>query len=56
MIPVVLKKDAAGNSVAQGQFTLNRLDYKLGEGLWADTATVANEVAIRVRMVLPPVL
>jgi polyisoprenoid-binding protein YceI len=56
IIPVVLKKDAGGNSVAQGQFTLNRLDFKVGEGLWADTATVANEVAIRVRMVLPPVL
>ena len=55
VIPVVLKKDAAGNSVAQGQFTLNRLDYKVGEGLWADTAAVANEVAVRIRMVLPPV-
>jgi len=55
VIPVALKKDAAGNSVAQGQFTLNRLDYKLGEGMWADTSAVANEVAVRIRMVLPPV-
>jgi len=55
VIPVVLKQDAAGNSVAQGQFTLNRLDYRVGEGLWADTAAVANEVAVRIRMVLPPV-
>jgi polyisoprenoid-binding protein YceI len=54
VIPVLLKKDAAGNSVAQGQFTLNRLDFKVGEGLWSDTATVANEVAVRIRMVLPP--
>jgi polyisoprenoid-binding protein YceI len=55
VIPVVLKKDAGGNSVAQGQFTLNRLDYRIGEGMWADTGTVANEVAVRIRMVLPPV-
>ena len=53
VIPVTLTKDATGNSVAQGQFTLNRLDYRIGEGLWADTDTVANEVAIRFRMVLP---
>jgi polyisoprenoid-binding protein YceI len=55
VIPVVLKKDAAGNSVAQGQFTLNRLDYRIGDGPWADGNTVANEVAVRIRMVLPPV-
>jgi polyisoprenoid-binding protein YceI len=55
VVPVQLRKDAGGNSVAQGQFTLNRLDYKIGEGMWSDTGTVANEVAVRIRMVLPPV-
>jgi polyisoprenoid-binding protein YceI len=55
VIPVMLRKDAGGNSVAQGQFTLNRLDYRIGDGQWADTGTVANEVAVRIRMVLPPV-
>ncbi len=54
VVPMTLRKDAAGNSVAEGQLTLQRLDFKVGEGLWADTATVANEVVIRVRMVLPP--
>jgi hypothetical protein len=34
---------------------LNRLDYRIGDGQWADTGTVANEVAVRIRMVLPPV-
>ena len=43
-----------GNSVAEGSFTLMRLDYKIGEGMWADTDTVRNEVVVRVRMVLPP--
>ena len=35
-------------------FTLKRLDYKIGEGQWADPDTVANDVVVRVRMVLPP--
>ena len=54
VIPVVLKKDAACNSVAEGQFALKRLDYRIGDGQWADTDTVANEVGVRIRMVLPP--
>jgi polyisoprenoid-binding protein YceI len=54
VIPIAVKKDAAGNSVAEGSFTVKRLDYNIGEGLWADTDTVANEVIVRVRMVLPP--
>jgi hypothetical protein len=33
---------------------VKRLDYKIGEGLWADTDTVANEVNVMVRIVLPP--
>ena len=53
-VPVTLRKDAAGNSVADGQFTLKRLDFKIGEGVWADTDTVANDVLVRLRMVLPP--
>jgi len=55
VVPVVLKKDPSGNSVAEGSFAIKRLDYKIGEGEWADPDTVANEVTVRVRMVLPPV-
>jgi polyisoprenoid-binding protein YceI len=54
VVPITLKKDATGNSVAEGSFTLKRLDYKIGEGQWADPDTVANDVIVRVRMVLPP--
>lgn len=54
-IPIALKKDAAGLSVADGQFTVKRLDFRIGEGMWADTDTVANEVVVRIRMVLPSV-
>jgi polyisoprenoid-binding protein YceI len=52
-VPVTLKRDATGLNVAEGQFTVQRLDFKVGEGLWADPATVANEVVVRLRMVLP---
>jgi polyisoprenoid-binding protein YceI len=54
VVPITLKKDATGNSVAEGSFTLRRLDYKIGEGQWADPDAVANDVIVRVRMVLPP--
>ena len=54
VVPVAVKRDAAGNRVAEGEFKVRRLEFKLGEGQWADTATVANDVAVRVRMVLPP--
>ncbi|MGH8315507.1 MAG: YceI family protein [Steroidobacterales bacterium] len=55
VVPIVLGKDAAGNSVAEGNFTIKRLDYRIGDADWADPDTVANEVVVRVRMVLPPV-
>ncbi len=55
IVPVTLKKDAAGNSVAEGQFTVKRLDFGIGQGMWADTGTVSDDVMVRVRMVLPPI-
>jgi polyisoprenoid-binding protein YceI len=55
VVPITMKKDAAGNSVAEGSFTLNRQDFKIGTGEWANPETVANEVVVRVRMVLPSV-
>lgn len=44
-----VKTDAAGISVAEGKFPLKRLAYKIGEGQWADTDTVADEVEVRYR-------
>ena len=55
VIPIALRKDAAGNSVAEGQFAFNRLDFRIGDGVWADNGAVPNEVGVRIRMVLPPV-
>ena len=45
--------DAAGTRTVDGQFTLKRLPFKIGEGPWADTDTVADEVLVRFRFVLP---
>jgi polyisoprenoid-binding protein YceI len=39
------------NGVFEGSFVLNRGDYGIGEGSWADFGTVANEVQIKFRLV-----
>jgi polyisoprenoid-binding protein YceI len=45
-IPVTF---SPGKNVAafDGAFTLKRLDFGIGEGMWADVDTVANEVQVR---------
>lgn len=53
-VPLTVRTDAAGNRVAEGAFSLKRLDYRIGEGEWADTATVDNDILVHVRMVLKP--
>ena len=55
VVPIALKKDATGNSVAEGSFPLKRIDYKIGEGMWSDTEMDADDFVVRIRMVLPPV-
>ena len=35
---------------ASGEFTIKRLDYKIGSGEWGDTGLVANEVVVRPRL------
>jgi polyisoprenoid-binding protein YceI len=41
-----------GNTAAfEGSFVLKRADYAIGEGIWADFGTVANEVHIKFRLV-----
>ncbi len=52
VVPLTLRTDAAGNRVAEGTFSLKRLDYRIGEGEWADTETVDNDILVHVRMVL----
>jgi polyisoprenoid-binding protein YceI len=35
------------SAVVDGAFTLKRADFAIGEGVWADYATVANEIQIK---------
>jgi polyisoprenoid-binding protein YceI len=36
--------------IAGGSLTINRADFGIGEGVWADFGTVANEVQIKFRL------
>ncbi len=46
--------EANGARTVDGQFTLKRLQYKVGEGEWADTDTVADDITVHFRFALPP--
>jgi polyisoprenoid-binding protein YceI len=50
VIPVTVK-DAGGTTTFEGAFPLMRLQYKIGEGVWSDTDTVADEVQVKFRIV-----
>ena len=38
--------------IFNGSFELLRLNYDLGAGAWADTKSVANEVPVKIYLVL----
>ena len=44
-------RQEGGLGVFEGSFVLKRGDYGVGEGMWADYGTVANEVQIKFRLV-----
>lgn len=44
-VPVVLQQNN-GTTIATGQLPLQRLNFKVGEGEWADTSIVANDVNV----------
>lgn len=50
-VPVLLKADRS-IGIFDGQLTLKRSDFKIGEGEFADTV-VSNDINIRFRMVAP---
>jgi polyisoprenoid-binding protein YceI len=52
VVPFTLS-DAVGTRTVGGEFALKRLQYKIGEAQWSDTDTVADEVLVRFRFVLP---
>jgi polyisoprenoid-binding protein YceI len=51
VVPVTLTQ-AGGTTTAAGAFTLKRLDFKIGEGEWADTSMVANDVQVKFKLAL----
>ena len=51
VVPVQLAQSGA-TSTATGSFTIKRLEFKVGEGDWADTSLVANEVQVRFKLAL----
>jgi polyisoprenoid-binding protein YceI len=51
VVPVSLAQ-AGATTTATGAFTIKRLDFKIGEGEWADTGMVANDVQVRFKLAL----
>jgi polyisoprenoid-binding protein YceI len=49
-IPVTIVPSGA-LSTATGEFTVKRLDFKIGENEWADLSLVANDVRVRFKLV-----
>ena len=45
-------KPANGGTLLEGSVPLKRNEFKIGDGPWADTSVVANEVTIRFRVYL----
>ncbi|MBI2308853.1 MAG: YceI family protein [Rhodocyclales bacterium] len=50
VLPFTVKQDGQ-LATFDGNLTLKRLDFAIGEGPWADVSTVANEVQIKFRIV-----
>lgn len=51
VVPVTVTQSGAA-STAVGSFVIKRLDFKIGEGDWADTSIVANDVSVKFKLAL----
>nr|WP_232076861.1 YceI family protein [Variovorax sp. PBL-H6] len=51
VVPVTITQ-SADRSTAAGSFTIQRLAFKVGEGEWADTTMIGDEVQVRFKLVL----
>lgn len=52
VVPVTLTPGPSGVTTAQGGFTIQRVDFKIGEGDWTDVSIVANDVAVKFKLAL----
>jgi polyisoprenoid-binding protein YceI len=50
-VPVTLSQ-AGAVTTATGTFTIKRLTFKIGEGEWADTSMVADDVQVKFKLAL----
>jgi polyisoprenoid-binding protein YceI len=50
VVPVTIQR-RGDTTTFDGAFTIKRLAFSIGEGVWADTDTVADEVQVRFRIV-----
>ena len=51
VVPVSLTQSGSVGT-AVGSFTIKRLDFKIGDGEWADTSMVANDVQVKFKLAL----
>jgi polyisoprenoid-binding protein YceI len=51
VVPVALAQAGAATT-ATGAFVIKRIDFKIGEGEWADTSMVANDVQVKFKLQL----
>lgn len=49
-VPLTVKTSGA-TTTFEGEFPILRLQFRIGEGAWSDTETVADEVMVRFRIV-----
>jgi len=49
VVPVQFTQTGA-NATATGQLAIKRLEFKIGEGEWADTSVVANDVNVKFKL------
>ena len=51
VVPVLITQNGT-YSTATGSFLLKRLEFKIGEAEWADTTVVANDVMVKLKLVV----
>ncbi len=51
VVPVTVTQ-TGNTSTASGQFSIKRLDFKVGEGDWTDTSLLANDVLVQFKLAL----
>ena len=50
-LSLTIKPNANGLELS-GDVVIKRLDFKIGEGEWADTSMVANDVQVKFKLLL----